>query len=66
MLYIYVLARKAPNTTIAEFANTVDPDEIYSVCPEVFDFQHNAVSIESFFEILPTLFCRLLFWRFIS
>ena len=43
------LTRKAPKTTMAEFANTVDPDEtahnepsherligIYSVCPLVF------------------------------
>ena len=43
----HVLTRKAPNTTIAEIVNTVDPDEtahnelliwIYSVCRLVFDF----------------------------
>ena len=43
-----VLLRKGPNTKTAEFANTVDPDEmahelshlirIYSVCPLVFHF----------------------------
>ena len=49
-----------PNTTIAEFANTVDPDEtahnerfhldqIYSVCPLVFDFS-TSVYIEFFFK----------------
>ena len=34
-----VLTLKAP-TTIAEFANTVEPDEIwiYSVCPLVYEF----------------------------
>ena len=55
------LTRKAPNTTLAEFENTVDPDEtaqmsrliwIYSVCPLDFDFS-NAYSLYlKFFEIL--------------
>ena len=26
-IYIYIKTFKAPNTTIAKFANTVDPDE---------------------------------------
>ena len=53
------LTRKAPNTTIAEFANIVDPDAsgstmfasgsarfaLYSLI-----FQHNTVYIESFFR----------------
>ena len=42
-----LLTCEAPNTTIAEFANTVEPDET----------AHNAVYI----EILRTLFCCLPF-----
>ena len=48
------LTGKAPNTTIDDIANTVDPDEtaimgrliwIYSVCPLVFDFSTKYSSV---------------------
>ena len=44
------LTHKVPNTTIAEFANTLDPDEtwIYSVCPLVFDFSTVCSLFKSF------------------
>ena len=60
------LTRKAQNTTIAEFANTVDSDETAHNEPSKRDlqclpsslliFQHYAVCIESFFK-----FCRCKF-----
>ena len=34
-----ILTRKAPNTTIAEFANTVDPDETAHYEPSHLDLQ---------------------------
>ena len=40
---------KAPNTTIAEFANTVDPDETAQNEPS---HQHNTVYSENFSKIL--------------
>ena len=54
----FILTHKAPNTTIAEFANTVDPvetghNEPSRVCHLVFDFQNNTVYIEFFLK-----FCR--------
>ena len=36
---IYFLAGKAPNTTIADFANTVDPDETAHNEPSHLDLQ---------------------------
>ena len=36
---IYVLARKAPNSKIADFANTVDPDETAHNEPSHLDLQ---------------------------
>ena len=57
------LTCKAPNTTIAEFANTVDPDEtthneqshldLKCLPSSLLIFQHNTVYIDSFFK-----FCR--------
>ena len=64
-VYLYTLCEflthKAPNTTIAEFSNTVDPDEtahneIYSVCPLVFDFFNITQFILNVFEILHIYF----------
>ena len=58
------LIHKAPNTTIAEFTNTVDPDETAHNEPSHLDlqcllsslliFQHNTVYIGSFSKILQT------------
>ena len=62
----HILTRKAPNTTIAEVANTVDPDEmahLQCLPSSLLIFQHNAVYIE-FFNFLQMKFCRLLIWRF--
>ena len=62
------LTCKAPNTTIAEFANTVDPDEtahmsrliwIYSVCP-LFFIQFILKVFRKFADVI-LLFA---FWRF--
>ena len=39
ILYFQVLTLKAPNTTIAEFANTVDPDETAHNEPSHLDLQ---------------------------
>ena len=58
-LYLWMLTCKVPNTTIAKFANTVDPDETAHNEPSHQDLQylpsqHNAViNIESFPK-----FCR--------
>ena len=58
-IHAVLLTLKAPNTTIAEFTNTVGPDEtahngrlirIYSVCTVVFDFQQNTIYIGKFFR----------------
>ena len=56
-----VLTCKVPNTTIAEFANTVDPDETAHNEPSHLDlqclpsslliFQHNSGYIQSFSKI---------------
>ena len=55
-----ILTLKAPNTTIAEFANTVDPDKMAHY--ERLQFQHNTALTDFFF------FCRAIlspaFWRF--
>ena len=57
------LTCKAANTTIAEFANTVDPDEKahyelshqdLQCLPSSLNFQHYTLYIESFLEILQT------------
>ena len=45
------LTRKAPNTTIAEFANTVDPDETAHNEPSHLDLQCLPSSL-SFFKIV--------------
>ena len=50
-----VLTLKAPNTTIAEFANTADPDELshldlQCLLSKVLFFQHKTVSIKSFLK----------------
>ena len=37
--HIFFLTPKAPNTTIAEFANTVDPDEMAHIEPSHLDLQ---------------------------
>ena len=56
-MVVKILTSKAPNTKIAEFANTVDPDETahdkpshlnLQCLPSSFIFQHNTVPIESF------------------
>ena len=59
-----IITRKAPNTTIADFANTEDADDmsrlisIYSVCPLVFDF-FNKMQF-----ILGRNLVVCFFWRF--
>ena len=61
----FLLTHKAPNTTIAEFANAVDPDETAHNEPSHLDlkclpysltFQHYTVYIEFFFENLSSAF----------
>ena len=49
-----VLTLKAPNTTIAEFANPADPSESTVFALLSLIFQYKTVSIKSFFEILQT------------
>ena len=62
---------QVPETKIAEFANSVELDEvaqhkpphqIYTVCPLVFEFSIRYSLDLTFFENLQTkIFCRLLF-----
>ena len=66
----FILARKVPYTTIAEFANTVDPDEtahnepshldLQCFCPLVFDFFNITQFILKGFQNFVVCF----FWRF--
>ena len=60
LLCLYKLTRKVPNTTIAEFANTVDPDDNepahldLQVLPSSFQFVNIIQFILKVFEILQT------------
>ena len=55
------LTLEAPNTTKADFANSVDPDETAHKEPSHLDLQHLHFSpLKVFGDFLRTFFCLLL------